>query len=107
MEQSFDPSPFIIEEVTNPVEIARHQAHMDAFTRNSDWLAGHWTELLPHARGKFVTVAAQEAFVAPTAEEAWAWAAANHPDDKGPLVRYVPSEKGPRIHANRRQVADM
>src|SRR5580692_2726124 len=93
---------FVIEERTDPAEIARHQAQREQFSRNSDWLANHWAELLPQARGKFVAVAGQEAFIADTAKEAWAWAAATHPKDIGALVRYVIPGQGPRIYANRR-----
>ena len=66
---------FVIEEVTDPVEIARHRAQHERTRRNSDWLQSHWADLLPQARGKFVAVAGQEAFIADTAEEAWGLAA--------------------------------
>jgi hypothetical protein len=95
---------FVIEEVTDPARIARHKAQRDQFSRNSDWLASHWATLLPQARGKFVAVAAQEAIIADTAEEAWAWAAAQHPEDAGALVRYVIPGEGPRIYANTRHL---
>src|SRR5271165_7088349 len=91
---------FQIEEVNDPVEVARCKAQDERGRRNSDWLQAHWADLLPQARGKFVAVAEQEAFIARTAEEAWAWAARIHPDDNGALVRYVRIGKGPRIYAN-------
>ena len=52
-------------------------------------------------RGKFVAVAGQEAFIADTPEEAWAWAAKTHPEDDGALIRHVRVGQGPRIYANR------
>src|SRR5258708_3243469 len=91
---------FAIEEVTDPAEIARHKAKIAQFTRNSDWLAAHWSDVLPQARGKFVAVAGEEVFVAETVEEAWAWTEAKHPEDNGPLVRYVIPGEGPRIYPN-------
>jgi hypothetical protein len=93
---------FIIEEVDDPVEIARFQAQDERARRNSKWLQAHWPDVLPHARGRFLAVAGQEAFIADTPEEAWAMAEAAHPDDDGLLVQYVRPEPGPRIYAHRR-----
>jgi len=101
------PSNITIEEVTDPAHIARNREGLEHFTRNSDWLAAHWPDLLPQARGKFVAVAGQEAFIAETAEAGWQWAARKHPEDKGPLVQYVLSGKGPRFYGNRWQMAPM
>ena len=100
-----DVPQFVIEEVTDPAEIARCRAQMEQFSRNSDWLAAHWPDLLPQARGKFVAVAGQEAFIADTIEDAWAWTEAKHPEDKGALVRYAHPGQGPRIYANHRPMA--
>jgi hypothetical protein len=91
---------FQIEEINDPVEVARCTAQDERGRRNSDWLQAHWADLLPQARGKFVAVAGQEAFIAGTAEEAWAWAAKVHPEDNGALVRHVRVGQGPRIYAN-------
>jgi hypothetical protein len=52
-------------------------------------LQAHWGDVLPQARGKFVAVANQEAFIAATPAEAWAWAEATHPEDNGAIVHYV------------------
>jgi hypothetical protein len=91
---------FQIEEINDPVEVARCKAQDERDRRNSDWLQAHWADLLPQARGKFVAVAGQEAFIAGTPEEAWAWAARVHPEDNGALVRHVRVGQGPRIYAN-------
>ena len=65
---------FQIEEINDPVEVARCKAQDERGKRSSDWLQAHWADLLPQARGKFVAVAGQEAFIADTHEEAWAMA---------------------------------
>jgi hypothetical protein len=94
-----DEPKFIIEEVNDPVEIARFKAQREQARRNRDWLETHWSDLLPQARGKFLAVAGQEAFLADTPQEAWAWIDTAHPEDKGGFVQYVRPGKGPRIYA--------
>ncbi len=96
---------FIIEEINDPAEVARCRAQDERARRNSEWLQAHWGDLLPQARGKFLAVAGQEAFLADTPEEAWAWAARAHPEDDGALVQYVRTGTGPRIYANRGRMA--
>ena len=97
-----DEPRFVIEEVTDPVAIARHREHAARARRNSNWLQAHWEDVLPQARGKFLAVAGQEAFIADTPEEAWAVAEAAHPEDDGVLVQYVFPNTWPRIYAHRR-----
>ncbi len=94
----------ILEEVNDPAEAPRCRAQHERGRRNLDWLESHWSEV-PEARGKHLAVAGQEAFIANTPEEAWAWVKAQYPEDDGGFVRYVIAEKGPRIYANRWQVA--
>ncbi len=94
-------SDIVIEDVTDPGEIARHHRVAEAGRRNSAWLETHLADLLPGARGRFVAVAGQEAFVADSPEEASALARAAHPDDPGRLIQYVIPERGWRIYANR------
>jgi hypothetical protein len=91
----------VIEEVTDPVHIERSRAQSERFRRNSDWLQAHWGDVLPQARGKFLAIAGQEAFIADTSEEAWAKAKAAHPEDDGAFSQYVFPHRGPRIYANR------
>jgi hypothetical protein len=100
-------SRITIEEETDPVQIARVRETLDHFTRNSDWLAAHWANVLPQARGKFIAVAGQEAFIAETPQGAWEWAAKAHPEDKGPLVQYVRTGQGPRFYGNRWRVVEV
>jgi hypothetical protein len=97
-------SKLILEECNDPVEVARVHEQMERHRRNSDWLAAHWPDLLPQARGKIVAVAGQEAFIANTIKQAWAWVDATHPEDTGAFVRYVPTGEGPRFYANSRHV---
>ncbi len=92
---------FIIEEVTDPDEIARARAQDERHRRNNEWLEMHWADVLPQARGKFLAVADQEAFIAATSAEAWAWVDAVHPKDDGATVRYIRTDKGPRMYGNR------
>jgi hypothetical protein len=94
--------PIIIEEVTDPEEIERHQRQNERARRNMRWLQAHWADVLPMACGRHLAVACEEAFIADTAEEAWARARAAHPDDPGALLQYVPAERGARIYAGRR-----
>jgi len=90
---------FIIEEVNDPVVVARSRAQDERARRNSAWLQGHWPELLPQAHGKFLAVAGQEAFIADTPQEAWRRARAAHPDDDGAISQYVFPEGGLRLSA--------
>jgi hypothetical protein len=91
----------VIEEVTDPVEIARDREQHEEFIQNCHWLQDHWPELLPQARGRFIAVAGQEAFLADTPQEALKLAESAHPSDKGIFVQYVLTSKVPRIYANR------
>jgi hypothetical protein len=96
-----DRPPLIIEEVTDPAERARIQAVHARMRRNSAWLQAHWGDVLPAARGRFLAVACEEAFIADTPDNAWAMARAAHPDDEGALLQYVQPGTGPRIYAHR------
>src|SRR5882757_8587131 len=89
----------VLEEVTDPIEIARARAQDERHKRNLEWLESHWSDLLPHARGRFLAVAGEEAFVADTPEEAWARARSAHPEDNGAFSQYVFKEGGPRIYS--------
>ncbi len=93
--------PVVMEVITDPEYNARADAQMARYTRNSDWLADHWPELLPQARGKYVAVADQQAYIADTSADAWAWCDREHPGDDGPLVQYVHEHPGPKIYAIR------
>jgi hypothetical protein len=90
----------IMEEVTDPEELAQARALDERFARNSAWLQRHATEIYTHYRGKCICVAGEELFVADTPEEVLAQARAAHPEEKGSiLIRYIPREKVARIYA--------
>ncbi|MGH2353042.1 MAG: hypothetical protein ACRDI2_02225 [Chloroflexota bacterium] len=95
-------SRFAVDEVVDPAEIARFRPQDERARRNSEWLESHWAEVLPRARGKFLAVAGQEAFIAESPEAAWALAEAAHPEDGGAFVQYIRPERGPRLYAHRR-----
>jgi hypothetical protein len=99
--QPIEEPQLTVEEVHDPEAIARSQGQDERAKRNNDWLQAHWTVLLPQARGKFVAVAGQEAFIADTAGEAWRMARAAHPEDDGAISQYVFPDRGPRIYAHR------
>jgi hypothetical protein len=94
------PPPPVMEEITDPEYNARATAEMEKYKRNSDWLQAHWADVLPQARGKYVAVAGQQAFIADTAVEARAWCDRNHPGDS-PVVQYVRPGTEPRIYVVR------
>jgi hypothetical protein len=97
-------APLIMEEVTDPEELAKAQAQRQRFDRNSAWLQAHATEVYACYRGKCVVIAGEELFAADTPEEAWALATAAHPEDDGSFIRYIPREKVARIYANQWRV---
>jgi hypothetical protein len=90
----------VMEEVTDPVQLAEAQAQREQFDRNSAWLQAHASEIYPKHRGKCICIAGEELFVAETASEAVAQATAAHPHDKGRFVHYIPKQKVPRIYAH-------
>jgi hypothetical protein len=92
---------FVIEEVSDPDEIRRSRAQDARHHRNSAWVQAHWRDILPQTRGKFIAVAGQEAFIAATPAEAWASVETTHPEDHGAIVRYVRTQRGPRLYADR------
>ena len=93
------PSPIVMEEVTDPEELAKARAQRERFDRNSAWLQAHITEIYARYRGKCICIAGEELFVADTPEEALALATAAHPEDDGRFLRYIPREKLDRIYA--------
>jgi len=94
------PSPIVMEEVTDPEELAKAQAQRKRFDRNSAWLQAHIAEIYARYRGKCICIAGEELFVADTPEEALALATAAHPEDDGRFLRYIPREKLDRIYAH-------
>src|SRR5438552_10845416 len=89
----------IMEEVTDPEELARGQAWKARADRNAAWLQAHAAEVYPRHRGKFICVAGEELFVADTPTEVRALARSAHPDDDAFLLHFIPLEKVARIYA--------
>ena len=94
------PSPIVMEEITDPEELAKARAQRECFDRNSAWLQGHIAEIYARYRGKCICIAGEELFAADTPEEVLALAAAAHPEDDGRFVHFIPREKVARIYAN-------
>ena len=92
--------PIVIEEMTDPEELAMARVQRARFDRNSAWLQSHVTDVYERFRGKCVVIAGGEPFAADTPGEAWALASAAHPEDDGSFIRYVPREKTARIYAS-------
>jgi hypothetical protein len=90
-----------MEEVTDPVELAKVRAQDERFERNSAWLQAHIPEVYSLYRGKCICIAGEELFVAETPQEVIALASAAHPEDNGKLLRYIPKEKVARVYAHR------
>ena len=91
--------PIVMEEVTDPIEIAAAKKRRAQFARNAAWLQSHAGEIYPRYRGQCICIAGEELFVAGTPEVAVALAAAAHPEDNGCFVRYIPKEMIPRVYA--------
>lgn len=91
----------VMEEVTDPEELAKARVRRERFDRNSAWLQTHISEVYARYRGKCTCVAGEELFVADTSEEVLALATAAHTEDEGKFLRYIPQEKIARVYANR------
>jgi len=89
----------VMEEVTDPVELAKARAQRERFDRNAAWLQEHVPEIYSRYRGKCICIAGEELFVADTPQAALALGTAAHPDDDGSFVRYIPREKLARVYA--------
>ena len=101
------PNVFMFEEESDPQVIARHHAQDQRQKRNLAWLESHWGQLLPQARGRFLAVADEQAFIAQSADAAWEWIDVNHPKDVGAFVQHVPAKPAMRIYANTGTVDSM
>ena len=99
-----DQNTIVMEEVTDPEELAKARAQDERFERNFRWFQSHATEIFTRYRGKCIVIAGQELFAADKPAEAWALADAAHPEDDGSFIHYIPKEKVARIYACRRRV---
>jgi hypothetical protein len=99
------PIQVVMEEVTDPQEIAKAKAQMEQARRNSAWLQARAREIYTQHRGKFIVVAGEELFVGDTPEEAITLAKAAHPEDKGLPSQYIYPRKMARAYGNQRRMA--
>ena len=76
----------VMEEVTDPEELAKARAQRERADRNAAWLQANASEVYSRNRGKHICVAGEELFVADTVEDVLARAKAAHPDDDGRFV---------------------
>jgi hypothetical protein len=90
----------VMEEVTDPEELAKARAQREQFDRNWAWFQAHVPEIYSRHRGKCICIAGEELFAADTPEEVIALATAAHPEDEGRFVHYIPREKLVRIYAH-------
>jgi hypothetical protein len=97
----------VLEEVTDPVQLAKAQTRRAHFDRNWAWFEAHAAEIYSQHRGKCICIAGEELFVADTAEEVLALASAVHPQDEGRFTRYIPRERTARIYVAPRFVASL
>ena len=94
--------PIVMEEITDPAEIAAARRRREQFDRNWNWFTERAQEIYRTHRGKILCVAGQELFVADTPEEVLALARAAHPNDEGMFTRIIPRERMDRIYAHQR-----
>jgi hypothetical protein len=99
-QMAHEQSPIVMEEVTDPEELAKARAQRERFDRNAAWLQAHASEVYTRYRGKCICIAGEELFVADTPEEVLALAHEAHPEDDGSFVHYIPLEKLARIYAD-------
>jgi hypothetical protein len=97
----------VVQEVTDPQELASARARREQFDRNVAWLQAHAAEVYARHRGRFICIAGEELFVADTAREALALGTTAHPEDQGSFVRYIPRERVPRVYGRVGRVADV
>jgi hypothetical protein len=97
---------FEVTSTKDPRELTKARAQHEQFKRNCDWLDSHAHNVYSH-RGKHISIAGQDLFVAESAREALALAAKAHPEDLGRYLRYIPKDRVPRIYANQRHLASL
>lgn len=93
--------PIVMEEVTDPVELAQARKRREQFDRNWAWFKANSTAIYSAHRGKVICIAGQELFAGDTSEQVVAQAKKAHPSDEGRFTYRIPQEKMVRIYANR------
>ena len=101
--KSSDPAnKIVLEEMTDPVELAKAAARRVQNDRNFAWFQTHAQEVYDNHQGKCICIAGEELFVGDTPREVFALATAAHPEDKGRFVLTIPKQKLRRIYAKQR-----
>ncbi len=95
----------VMEEVTDPVQLAAARARRERFDRNWAWLQAHIPAVYEANRGKVICVPGEDLFAADTPEEVLAQARAAHPEDDGRFTLYVPRKRMTRIYAYQGRLA--
>jgi hypothetical protein len=83
----------VMDEVTDPAELAQAQAQWERFDRNWAWFKARAMGVYERFRGQCVVIAGEEIFAADEPEATWTLAKAAHPDDDGSFIIYVPRKK--------------
>jgi hypothetical protein len=91
--------PVVVEEVTDPVELAKARLQRQRFDRNEAWLQAHISQVYSQYRGRFICIAGEELFASDSAQQAIELATAAHPDDDGWFTRFIPPVKLPGVYA--------
>lgn len=86
---ALEQSPIVMEEVTDPAELAKARAQDERFARNWAWFESHASDIYASHRGKCICIAGEEIFVADTPEEVLVAAMAAHPEDDGRFTRII------------------
>lgn len=92
----------VIEEISDPQELAEARERREHFDRNSAYFQLYSQDIYQKYRGKCVLIAGEELYVADTPEQAWEIAERVHPEDGGKFVHYIPKQKVIRLYGNRR-----
>ena len=66
------PPSVVMQEVTDPQELAEAQARRSRFDRNETWLQARVAEIYRRHRGKYICIAGEELFVADAPDAAYA-----------------------------------
>lgn len=90
----------VMEEITDPKELAASKARHEKFKRNFAWLQAHASEVYTRYRSKCLCIAGEELYVAETPQAAFSSAMAAHPEDDGWFIHYVPKEKVAWVYAH-------
>jgi hypothetical protein len=95
-----DDTTLVIEEVTDPGELAAARVRRARFDTNSAWFQARAKELYPQYRGKCIVIADEQIFAGDTPEEAWAQVEAAQINDDGSFSLYIPKDVVSRIYAH-------